>query len=323
MRLVLAAAAAILLAGCGAAARSSRSGLAAIGAGLRGPSGLRATLYATGLPTVSAFAFDARGRLWAAAAGLSTHGRDGVYLVRGGRATKVISGLESPLGLAWLHGTLYVASIGRVDAYSGLRGTRFRRHRRILDGPVRGGENNGLVVAPGGGRLLMGITATCDHCTPRSKWSGAIVSFRPDGTDLRLYARRIRAPVGLAYHRGTLLATMDQRDDLGGRTPGDWLARVRAGQDWRFPSCYGQCAGAPRPLAVLDKHAAVGGVAVWRGAALVAEWQTAKVARVALSGRATVTTFLAGLKNPLALAVAPDRSLLVGDWGTGRVYRVR
>ena len=59
---------------------------------------------------------------------------------------------------------------------------------------------------------------------------------------------------------------MNQRDDLGAKTPGDWLALVRQGQDWGFPGCYGQggaaCAGVPKPVAVLDPHAAAGGVAV-------------------------------------------------------------
>ncbi len=42
------------------------------------------------------------------------------------------------------------------------------------------------------------------------------------GSDLRLYATRIRAPFGLAYFPGSsdLFASMNQRDDLGARTPG-------------------------------------------------------------------------------------------------------
>ena len=53
---------------------------------------------------------------------------------------------------------------------------------------------------------------------------------------------------------------MNQRDDLGSKTPGDWLAVVREGQDWGFPGCWGQggkaCEGVPEPAAVLDAHAA-------------------------------------------------------------------
>lgn len=253
----------------------------------------------------------------------------------------MISGLKDPLGLVWHDGRLYVSSVGRVGVYSGLRGTRFAHERTIVRGPVAGGENNGLVLLPDG-RFVMGVTASCDHCLPHSRFSGSIVSFRPDGSDLRLYAARIRAPVGLTLFpgRSTLLVSMNQRNDLGARTTGDWLAVVAPGTNWRSPDCYGQggsaCAGVPKPLAVLDKHAAVGPIVILTGqlgpsvgtSALVSEWQTAKVARVALTregsgDRGSASTWLTGIHNPLALAIGPDhRSVLVGDWDTGLVYRV-
>jgi glucose/arabinose dehydrogenase len=192
------------------------------------------------------------------------------------------------------------------------------------------------------GRLVMGVTATCDHCTPSSHFSGSIVSFRPDGSDLRLYATRIRAPFGLAYFPGTgdLFASMNQRDDLGTSTPGDWLGLVKEGQDWGFPGCYGQggpaCAGVPEPVAVLDKHAASGAVVMVTGqlgssvgtSALVAEWQTGRVMGVTLTRtgstyKGSAAPFLEGVKNPLALALASDGSLFVGDWSNGRIYRVQ
>jgi hypothetical protein len=322
-----------------ASVRSHSAALRPIGAGLRGPAGWKATVYSAGLPTVATLTFDSRGRLWAAAAGLNTHGFDGVYLIArpGARPVRVIAGLDDPLGLLWQGGTLYVASVGRVDVFSGLRGARFTRHREIVVGPVAHGENNDLVPAAGG-RLLLGITATCDHCTPASRYSGSIVSFRTNGTGLRLYAARIRAPFGLTYYPGTseLFVTMNQRDDLGARTPGDWLAVVRQGENWGFPQCYGQggsvCAGVPKPVAVLDPHAAVGsvvivGVAAGTPTALVSQWNVAKVQAVALSQAGSTYTgsvkpFLTGLVHPLALVLAPDHSLLVGDWGTGRIYRI-
>jgi hypothetical protein len=77
--------AALAAAGCGHAGPSS--GLVAIGAGLSGPAGTRATIYATGLPKVSAFALDAQGRLWAATAAYTSEGGDGVYLVAAAGAT--------------------------------------------------------------------------------------------------------------------------------------------------------------------------------------------------------------------------------------------
>ena len=246
----------------------------------------------------------------------------------------MVSGLVAPLGLVWVGNRLVVSSLGRVTAYWGFDGSRFAHRLVILDGPVTGGENNNLVLAPNG-RLVMGVSASCDHCVPASKWSAAIVSFRPDGSGLRIVARNVRAAYGLTYLPGssTLLATMNQRDDLGVRTPGDWLAIVRSGQDWGFPSCYGQqtsaCAGRPQPVAVLDAHAAAGGVAVvsaqlgkrYRSSAFVAEWLTGVVKRVALGSGGAVTTFLTGFEHPLPV-LATGGAMLVGDWGTGVVYRI-
>jgi glucose/arabinose dehydrogenase len=333
---------AALVAACGAAAETEAGGaLVPIGAGLRGPATLRASVYATGLRHVSAFAFDARGRLWAVTSGATDHASDALYLVpsAGVQPIEIAGALDGPLGLAWYRGSLYVASIGRVEAFSGLRGRRFTRRRTILDGPVRGASNNAIVVMANG-LLALSVSTTCDHCRPASPWAATIVTFRPDGTDLRVFASGVRAAFGLVSIPGTneLLATMNQRDDLGARTPGDWLAFVRHGQNWGFPGCYGQggavCRAVPAPTAVLDEHAAAGGVAIVDGmpgatpaAAVVAEWQKGKVLRVPLTARgsadagAGATTLVVGIQSPLPVA-AMEAGFLVGDWSTGVVYAV-
>jgi len=338
-----AAAFAVLVTACGGTSRpSSPSALVAIGAGLRGPSGLHATVYARGITHVSAFAFDSRGRLWATASGASGHAGDGVFLVArsGAHPVKVVAGPKGPLGLVWIGESLYVSSLGAVTRFSGLDGTHFGSRQTVLHGPVPGGENNNLARAPNG-QLLMGISSTCDHCVPASRYAATIVSFRPDGSGLTTFARGVRAAYGLVFYPGTrnLLVTMNQRDDLGAKTPGDWLALVRRGEDWGFPACYGQggavCRGVPQPIAVLDKHAAAGGVTVlttqldsrFAGSALVAEWQTGKVQRIPLertsSGyRGTAQPFLTGIADPLPVTVTADGAVLVGDWSTGTVYRI-
>jgi glucose/arabinose dehydrogenase len=347
--IALLVAVALVVVGCGSSSSkattttSSASGRVAIGQGLEGPTGLKATVYATGLRDVSAFAFDASGRLWATTSAASDHSRDGVYLMprAGGKPVKVISGVKGPLGLLWHAGRLYVTSLGRVEVFSGLSGVRFAKRRAIIVQPAGHGWNNAIVALPGG-RLAMGITSACDHCVSHSRWSATIVSFRPDGSDVRLYATGIRAPFGVLYDKatGALLTSMNQRDDLGAKTPGDWLALVRAGQNWRFPGCYGQggsaCSGVPAPLAVLDKHAAAGGVAIISGqlgsaaghAALVTEWERGVVLSVPLRSAgagyasAKATPLLTGFRSPLPLAVASDGALLVGDWTRGIVYRI-
>jgi glucose/arabinose dehydrogenase len=340
------AALALLAAGCGggsAKTSTAGTGRVAIGQGLRGPAGLKARVYATGLRNVSAFAFDASGRLWATTSAASDHSHDGVYLIPrgGGTPVKVISGVRGPLGLLWHARRLYVTSLGRLDVFSDLRGQRFAKRKAVIVEPAGHGWNNAIVALPGG-RLAMSITAACDHCVSHSRWSGTIVSFRPDGSGVRVYASAIRAPFGVVYDKttGALLTSMNQRDDLGAKTPGDWLALVREGQNWRFPGCYGQggsaCRDVQAPLAVLDKHAAAGGVAIVSGqfgsavgdVALLTEWERGSVLSVPLrrSGAgyagARATSLLTGFKNPLPLAMASDGALFVGDWTRGIVYRI-
>lgn len=289
-------------------------GLVDIGAGLHGMPGLRASVVATGLDHLAALSYDAHGRLWAATADAADQGDDAVYLIGDSGPAAVIPGLHTPMGLLSLDDDLYVASTGRVDAYSGFDGTRFTSSRPVVDVP--GGGTSGQLVAAPDGRIQLGVSAPCDSCTPSSPWAAVVVSFRPDGSDLRVDASGIRAPVGLVYAPGTtdLLVTMNQRDDLGGATPGDWLAVVRPGQAWGFPGCYGQggepCTGVPAPLAVLDKHAAVSGVAVAIGSlgpsvgtsALVAEWALGKVVRVPLpapgGAASSPVPFLSGFRGP-------------------------
>jgi glucose/arabinose dehydrogenase len=335
----------LLAAGCAggsAAPPASPAGLADIGAGLQGPAGLNATVVATGLANVAALTVDSDGRIWAATAAYSDEGDDGLYVVTstGAAPRKVVSGLHTPLGLLWIGDTLYVSSAAGVDAYRGFDGVRFASRASVFVLPTGAGEPNGMALSPDG-RIVLGISAPCDACTPTQKESAAIVSFVPDGSNLRIEASGIRAPIGLAYVPGTsdLFVTMNQWDDLGEEAPGDWLAVVHPGESWGFPNCYGQggdaCAGVPAPIAVLDAHAGVSGLAIVMGqlgttvgnAAVVAEWSTGRVLRVPFERdgstyRAAVVPFLTGLTNPVPVTLAPDGALLVGDWGTGIVYRI-
>jgi glucose/arabinose dehydrogenase len=335
----------MVVAGCtvvGAATSPDDTQLVDIGAGLSGPAGVTAAVYATGLANVAGLTLDAEGRLWAATAGYSDGGDDALYVIEAANRTplKVVDGLRTPLGLLWIDDTLYVSSESGVDAYSGFDGTRFADTKEVFDLPDGAGEANGLALSPDG-RIVLGISAPCDHCTPTDAYSASVVSFLPDGSDVEVVASGVRAPIGLAYVPGSsdLLVTMNQRDDLGDATPGDWLALVESGQDWGFPDCFGQggaaCDGVPAPIAVLDRHAAVSGIAVVEGglagvtttSAYAAEWTLGKVVRVELTkGDAgysgAVTTFLTGFRNPVPVIATEEGNLLVGDWGTGTVYSI-
>src|SRR5215212_6048848 len=111
------------------------------------------------LPSAPAAAA-ARGRLWATSAGVQAAAADGVWLVprRGARPRQVVSGLFSALGLTWHRGELYVSHVvphatyapshtGRVIAYSGFNGRRFRRSRLVVDGIPTGQHRVDSIVA--------------------------------------------------------------------------------------------------------------------------------------------------------------------------------
>jgi glucose/arabinose dehydrogenase len=252
----------------------------------------------------------------------------------------VIDDIDTPLGLVWLDDALYVARRSGVERYARFDGTSFAEHHAVLTLPDGVGTVHGLATSSDG-YFVVGVAAPCDSCTPTSPWSATVVTFRADGSDARVYASGIRAAVGLAYFPGTddLFASVNQRDDLGARTPGDWLAVLADGQNWGFPKCYGQgsrsCADVPDPVAVLDEHAAVSGVAMLGGqlgtrigtGAVVAEWMTGKVKFVSLTKkgadyRGTVEQLLSGFSRPMPVLATRDGALLVGDWGTGRIVRV-
>jgi glucose/arabinose dehydrogenase len=327
-----------------AAGASAANGDAAvaIGAGLRGPSGLRATVYAKGLRHVSALTTDAAGRVWVATAAARDAGEDAIFVVTeaGARPQRVVTDVHTPLGLVWVDDALYVSQADGVLALRGFDGTAFASRATVVSFPEDTGELNGITIGSDG-RLYMGISASCDDCTPTDTSSASVVSFLPDGSDLRVYASDIRAPIGLAFFPGTddLFVTMNQRDDLGAKTPGDWLAVVRDGESWGFPAYYGQSSAKystmPRPVAELDRHAAVSGVTIVTGqlgssvgtGAVVAEWMTGKVELVRLTAsddgyRATTVSFLRGFANPVPVMLDPHGALFVGDWTSGKLYRI-
>ena len=95
---------AVVFSACGANAAEpdpTSEGLVPIGAGLEGPSGSVASVYAQGLAHVSAFAFDTEGRLWVATAAYEDEGDDAVYVIpaAGAPPVKVIADVHTPLGL--------------------------------------------------------------------------------------------------------------------------------------------------------------------------------------------------------------------------------
>jgi glucose/arabinose dehydrogenase len=306
------------------------------------PSGFRAAIFARGLSQPTAMAAGPDGRIY-----LTQNGGTVVAIRRGTRKPVVLArGLRIPLGLAWRGRQLFVSEQGRLERLT-LRGGRLVDRRELLKGlPFGEHQQDNVVVAPGGKRLYWGNGSTCDACKESDARSATVLSLRPDGSDLRVVARGLRNPYGLAFQPGTgrLYASVNGQDELGTKTdpePAEMAVVIRPGAFYGWPRCWpnartlrlsGSCGGVTSPAAYLEPHSSADGLAFWRGDLFVAEWGQylsnrfgRRVVRIDLrpNGKARgVTTFASGFDHPLALL--PDRKggLLVADWGRGVVYRI-
>ena len=245
----------------------------AASARVRVPAGVKLERYAAGIRNPTNLAFDARGRLWVTSAGVETAASDGVWMVtrRGARPRQVVGGLFSALGLTWHRGELFVSHVvpyatsaashsGRVVAYSGFDGRRFARQRVVVDGLPTGRHRVDSIVAGPGGRMYLGVGSQSDNARSSRPLSATVVSFRPQGGGLRVEARGLRNPYGLALapraepgdaQRPRLLVSEHGRDDLGLRRPPDEVNLIdpRGPPRWYgFPECWDQggasCRGA-------------------------------------------------------------------------------
>ena len=189
--------------------------------GLHVAPGLKAELYATGLHHPTALAFGPGGVLYAT--------QDSGELVAVGRGTArpraVVRGLRVPLGLAWDGNVAYVSTQGALLRLV-VRSGRVVSRRTLVRGLPYGLHQQDTVALGPDGRLYLGSGSTCNACVERDRRSAAILSFRRDGSDLRVVARGLRNPYGLAFHprTGALYASVNGRDDLGA---------IRAGRDDR------------------------------------------------------------------------------------------
>jgi glucose/arabinose dehydrogenase len=317
-------------------------------------------IVATGIPFATNIAFDPAGGMWVTSGAGQQTGYDGVWYVPhpGAPARHVISRTTSALGLTWFRGRLYVASIvspstGIVGAYSGFDGRRFRHYRKVVPYLPVGRHTLDSIVPGSHGRLYLGAGSEYDHQRAGHKTTGTILSFLPDGSDLRIEATGLRNPYGLAFIPGTssLLVTDNARDDLGPRRPPDELNLIRdvtkAAPDFGFPDCYDQggphCRGTAAPIALFPPHASSDGLAVsrnWRGGgltALVAENGSGvpgadtgnDIRAVSLRRRrdgsyATSVSVLASgfaQQDPLGAAIGPDGALYVTLFISGEIVR--
>ncbi len=275
---------AIALSAAVAAATMGASAVAAH-AGTTGPppptstNGNPVHLVASGLKTPTSFAFG-RGSIFEGDGGNSEGNKPpngGIYVLKDGTARRIPGSPKFVAGLAWHHGSLYssggyLTKTGvkwRLSKWMGWDGTAFKSHEAVYTAPKGFDGFNGIGFGANG-RLYVGVdlglTDGNDH-GPRntSPYVYDLLSLKPNGTDLKVFATGMRQPWQMAFPANSsapFVTVLGQ--DSGAKNPPDFVLRVRAGQDYGFPKCNhttaAKCAGFATPYRKFGPHTDLMGI---------------------------------------------------------------
>ena len=132
-------------------------------AGAQGPppptaaNGATVQTLAQGIPTPTEFAF-AGGTLFAAAGGSEEPGGPpgGVFVIKGGSATRDPGSPAAVFGIAWRKGKLYITTGLKLQVWSGWNGTTFKKRKTLRTLNRKSAWWNGIAFGPDG-RIYAGI----------------------------------------------------------------------------------------------------------------------------------------------------------------------
>lgn len=158
----------------------------------------------------------------------------------------LLSGLNSPFGMALLDGYLYVADTDKLLRFPFTPGqTRIdAKPETVVTYP--GGGNHwarNVIVAEDGKSLYLTVgssTNIADDGIDAERGRANILQVYPDKKGYRIYAAGTRNPNGLALepHTNALWTTVNERDMLGSDGPPDYMSAVEAGDNFGWPWYY-------------------------------------------------------------------------------------
>ena len=204
------------------------------------PAGFQIEEYAS-VPNARSLALGDEGTVFVS----TRKGRSVYAVVAGGEGTQTIEllgGLNTPNGIAFYEGDLYVAEIERVTRYVDIESRlNDMPEAEVLDIKLPSEKHHGWRYIGFGpdGKLYISIGMPCNICEEAG--FGQIIRMNPDGSEREVYAEGVRNSVGLAWHpdTGHLWFTDNGRDMLGDDLPPGELNHASApGQHFGYPYCH-------------------------------------------------------------------------------------
>jgi len=258
---------------------------------LKVPAGFKVEVWAEGIPEARSLALGDKGTVF-----VSNRNASSVYAVidKGGKreVKTVLKGLDSPNGVAFSKGTLYVAERGRITRYDGIENQLDKpsEGKVVIDNldPSRQPGHFWKFLAMGpDGKLYFNIGAPGNIVMP-NYMQASINRVDPAKGVLENVALGVRNSVGMDWNPKTkeLWFTNHARDWLGDDSPNDTLHRVsKPGANFGYPFChqgdildpeYGKnrsCAEFSKPALKLGAHIAPLGMRFYTGKMFPAEYQ--------------------------------------------------
>ena len=209
---------------------------------VRLPPGFTIEVYAD-VPKARSLALGDRGTLF-----VSTRRGRSVYAVvenddGSTRTIEILDGMNTPNGIAFHEGDLYVAEIDRVFRYRDVEDRlEAMPEGELLDIDLPSDRHHGwryIGIGPDE-KLYISIGAPCNVCEEFAY--AQIIRVNPDGSEREIYASGIRNSVGFTWHPDTdeLWFTDNGRDMMGDDIPPCELNHApRQGLHFGFPYCHG------------------------------------------------------------------------------------
>ena len=163
----------------------------------------------------------------------------------------LLTGLNSPFGVAWIDDTLYVAATDAILAYPYELGQTSIDAEPEVVTPLPGGPINhhwtkDLTLSPDGEMMYVGVGSNSnivENGIEAEKGRAAIWEVDRETGASRVFASGLRNPNGLSIEpeTGTLWAVVNERDELGPNLVPDYMTSVQDGAFYGWPwSYYGQ-----------------------------------------------------------------------------------